>query len=140
MLTARLGMGDAMEEAAEAKREEGEEGELEEGGVCFSCSDFFGLVRPGGGPEEEAMPGAMAQQARRCGCVYWREDRKGEWGEREHTGGKGGMMAVRVKGAMVAQLVFACAAHIASTLLASHALHPTAAHAANPGSLVTHRR
>ena len=52
----------------------------------------FGLVRLGGGPEEEAMPGAMAQQAaEECGCVMRRERSQGEV-EREgkHTKWEGG--------------------------------------------------
>ena len=54
----------------------------------------LGLVRPGGGPEEEAMPGAEAQQAgRECRCVYEegrsQEDveKRGEHTEREGDDG-----------------------------------------------------
>ena len=80
MLVARCGTGDATEEVVEAKREGGEEGgELEE------LEGFLDLDlgRPGGGPEEEAMPGAKAQQAKwRGGSVYW-EGRiaRGKWEE-----------------------------------------------------------
>ena len=47
----------------------------------------LGLDRPGGGPEEEAMPGAVAQQARGKVCVCRREEnREGMLrGERGHT-------------------------------------------------------
>ena len=80
VLTTRCGTGDATEETAEAKREERGEGE----------GDFlggFGLVRPGGGPEEEAMPGAKAQQARErdVSVCYEKEIARGRGGEEEDT-------------------------------------------------------
>ena len=69
-LWGRRGVGDT----AEGKREEGAEGEW--GGWRESLG-IFGLERPGGGPEKEAMPGAEAQQARGgVGVFYKKGDRR----------------------------------------------------------------
>ena len=76
-LAARCGTGDTIEGP---EREGGER-------VCGEFLGVFGLERPGGGPEEEAMPGAVALQATESVGVFMRgRDRKGKWGGRgEHT-------------------------------------------------------
>ena len=88
VLTARCGTGEATEEVAEAKREEsGGEG-LEESG---DFPEVFGLRRPGGGPDDEAMPGAKAQQASRekgCVCIRGEKIAEGVGGEERTQSGK----------------------------------------------------
>ena len=63
-----------------------EEGVEKEGEGWRVSLEVFGLVRPGGGPEEEAMPGAKAQQAGGgCMCVYREEKSQEDVRERERT-------------------------------------------------------
>ena len=70
-LVARRGMGEAIERVGGEDRGKGKGRE--------TFSEDLGLVRPGGGPNEEAMPGAKAQQAGgECECVYEIEDCKEE--------------------------------------------------------------
>ena len=85
VLWGRCGAGDTM---GRVGRNEVKAEEWELGGAL----GVFGLGRPGGGPEEEAMPGAKAQQAERGICVCGDEgNHKRMWrGERAHTEREGG--------------------------------------------------
>ena len=60
VLAARCGTGDTMGRGLKEFEEKrvGGKGDLED------LFEDFGLDRPGGGPDEEAMPGAKAQQAK----------------------------------------------------------------------------